>query len=373
MGRVKKEKEQKQASIVNAGGLLLNTDGLFNIDEQQQKRQDVSPKMRYTRGLQHAMQEGYKHNVGGVQLTIFNELEAKTQDKIRSLNVDSSSLYFGIDLDGDGWEIIEVLQLLLYKHSNTTDQSRADYYRGDPNTTALQTLEWNGREQAVGYIETTLAELAKLRTGLQKVGGKDLKTTKTILMKYTDKRYLLRYREDYTETKPNGKTKRSWRTIEGYTMLYHASVAQDAGTRTNLVKVWLSPAFNYQIARNYDEKPLDFLDRVRKTYADVTGSQRKQLPNYLLAFLNQLIDAQHYDGCIYHCKTLGKGRDKGIYEKLNNSWVKARRWADLETAMAQYIEVATRIGLLRNHWKETNISTGEDILYFEVTPAKEWQ
>lgn len=35
-----------------------------------------------------------------------------------------------------------------------------------------------------------------------------------------------------------------------------------------------------------------------------------------------------FSGCVYHCKALGKGKDAGLYEKLNNSWVKARRWAE---------------------------------------------
>lgn len=345
---------------------------LLAAQEREQKQEQ--PKMRVDRGLIHATQEGYKHEVkAGTQLIIFDELEAKTQDKVRELNVNKRELYIGIDLDGDGWELMEVLQLLQYTHSNTTDQTKENYYLGDYEKSGNAMTLWNGKDVPNGYIETTLGEITRLRTGNNKPAKQHIKTTYNMIMKYNMQRYLIRYQEYYEETKKNGKTRKGSRKVESYTMLYKAEIATDATTRTSLVKIWLSPIFYRQIATHYDLKPQDFLARVRTAYAEITKKKQDcpELPNYLLAFLNQLIDAQLYAEQTYHCRAKGTATEKGLYDKLNYSWVKTWQWKKLEDTLAVYVEVAKRIGLLEKFWK-TNTTDGDEVLNFKVTKQGEW-
>lgn len=338
--------------------------------------------MRVDRGLIHAMQVGYKHEIkAGTQLDIFDELQARTKEELLEFNVNKRNIYLGIDMDGDGWEIIEVLQKLQYTHSNTTDQNKIDYYLGDYAKSDKALTKWGEKEVPTGYLKTTLGELTRLRTGNSKPATKHIKTTRNMLSKYNMQRYLYRCTEYYDKTTKNGKKAKGRRELETYIMLYKAEIATDSLTRTSLVEIWLSPAFYKKIATHYDLKPLDFLERVRGAYADITGKKQDcpELPNYLLAFLNQLIDAQLYkdkDGdhskdCIYHCRAKGTDTEKGIYDKINYSWVKSRQWKKLEDTLAVYIEVAKRIGLLADFWK-TSTTDGDEVLNFKVVGQGEW-
>lgn len=335
----------------------------------------ATPMMRIDRGLIYNLQAGYKHTLkpDAQQQVIFAELEAKTQSKIIDLHVDQSHLYFGIDMGEDGWVLMNLLWQLQYKQSNTTNQSRLDYYLGRRNTSPFTLTEWMGEQMQVGYIETTLGEMTRIRTGNQRPSKKQINVTRALLMKYNMRRYLYKCVQTYTKTTKNGNKKAGSRYRETYTILYKADISADADSRTSVVKIWLSPAFYSRIKNNYDTLPVDFYDRVRDAYCSIANIKSwMEPPEYLFGLLHQLADAQLYPDCVYHIKARGTEKDKGLYDKMSPYCVSKRMWKELEKRLDMYVEVAKRIGLLVKHWKTTN-NDGEEVLYFQVVPQGQWK
>lgn len=330
----------------------------------------ASQMVRSPRALDAQLLTGYK---AGQQIGLFDELEAATQKKVRNLKIDSGELYIGVKLDAGGWELIHAIQTVLAQHSQTINQDAPDYYKGDLNDTNNKLVMWNGEKRPVGYIKTTLGELTRVRTGIDKPNGRDINTTAELLQFYNCKPYVVRYKEYYTETKiVKGKPKqiKSCRTIETADPLYKAEVTRDNGTRTSCVKIWLTPLFYHQIETNYNQRPPDYTGRVRRAYNKLAGSKQNSTPpkglEYLLA---QLIEAQNNSTCTYHSKLLG---EDGLYKLIDERSYKKRMWKDADKALHLFADVATEIGLLESWGIEDSKNFDNKIATFKVVPQGKW-
>jgi hypothetical protein len=352
-------------------GLLMIAEG--RINELKKLAKEVPPAsqmVRSPRALDAQLLTGYK---AGQQIGLFDELEAATQKKVRNLKIDSGELYIGVKLDAGGWELIHTIQTVLAQHSQTINQEAPDYYKGDLNDTNNKLVMWNGEKRPVGYIKTTLGELTRVRTGIDKPNGRDINTTAELLQAYNCKPFVVRYKEYYTETKiVKGKPKqrKSYRTIETAEPLYKAEVTRDNGTRTSCVKIWLTPLFYHQIETNYNQRPPDYTGRVRRAYNKLAGSKQNSTPpkglEYLLA---QLIEAQNNSTCTYHSKLLG---EDGLYKLIDERSYKKRMWKDADKALHLFANVATEIGLLESWRIEDSKNFDNKIATFKVVPQGKW-
>lgn len=338
--------------------------------EQQQEQQQTTQMVRSPRGLDNQKLVGYKQ--AGKQLGLFDELEEQTKNRVRDLKIDSAELYVGIDLDGDGWELFETIQTVLHQHSQTTDQNAPDYYMGDTNDTGVTVALWNGKKEPVAYIKTNLAELTKIRTGVDKPSGKDIDTTAALIAKYNGKPYIVRYKEYYTETKTvRGRDilKTSYRTVETADALYKAVVKRDHGTRTSSVQLWLLPLFFRQIATNYNSRPLDYISRVRKAYTKLSGKANTKTPDGLHYFLARLVEAQNNTEHVYHSKLYGDG---GLYELIDRRAASKRMWRQLEETLKLFAAVAKEIGLLESWTMQASVNHDNTVATFMVVPQGQW-
>lgn len=353
---------------------IYGDNGLW-VKEQEQQQQ-ATQMVRTSRALDSNMQ--------GRQLDLWDVLEPAEKPKDVKVT-DSQMQVEGIPLDSNGWELFTTLQDLLHLHSQTTDQSRADYYRGELGKNGkLAVTTWDGNIDApAAYIKTTLAELTKLRLCTERKPSKtDLMLTEELLQAYNMKPYNIRYTEYYTT---DGKGKPTVGSITRTTKeaLYKAAITKNNversttkdgekwSTKATAVEIWLKPLFFYNIDVNYNTRPKDYRQRVKAAYMELTGAKiMRKLPEYLYPFLEQLIDAQNYKNCTYHCKLTGKD---GLYMKLNPTFVKSRQTPRLERQLKLFAAIAQKIGLLKE-WKiESSKVSGIPIATFKVVGQTEWK
>lgn len=359
-------------------------------DWKKQQEQKGTPMVRSPRNLVEQMQQGYRKEyalqIAGTQLSLFPDIPEEIKQKVRKAGGKEEEIYIGIDMDGAGWRLVETLQQLLHRHSQTTNEEAQDYYMGDYTTAAGQpgliaTVNMGETKGQTPVIITTPTELAAIYTNTNKPGGKQIKLAVETLQRYSKRNYYMNYTEWYTETvtDKNGltKEKKKGRRVKGYMPLYIwledeelEKEGADTIVRNRAIRIQLNPIWQRQIATHYNSKPADYMDRVIKAY---NVGKNKDLPQALLPFLNKLVDAQHYKECIYHCRQLGTPADMGLYDMISPNWVKKREWKRLEQTLADFIDVATKIGLLKKHWVENSKQDGKPVHYFQVVEFGEWK
>lgn len=338
---------------------------------------------RSSRNLANQMLAGYKHDIKPnipVQLSIWEKLGDDKKKTLLDLNVTKQAFYVGIDMEGDGWELMEVLQQLHHIHSQTQHRDRKDYYTGDliMDENNLQLVPYAEEKDAQKiYIKTNSNEMAKLSSGRSHPTKHDKDSIMASVRKYGKKPFTAKYTEYYSAKKKckGGKLEpyTSKRFVEQPIILFDYRYTANEGTGRDVLELWLSPIFYRQIANYFELKPIDFLQRVKNTYKDVKGTKKAVLPNYLLPFLTQLIDAQHYADRTYHCKLWGTDKEKGLYDKINYNLRKNRCYKRLDETLSDFIEVAKRIGLLEKHWT-TPTENNEDTVYnFQVVEIGKWK
>lgn len=353
---MKDEEKKAQGSKQYYGG--------GSSDWKKQQEQQTPQMVRTSRAIDNNLVSK------PTQLSIFDALEEG--NKPRNITVEQAQLQVGLNLDSGGWELILALQLLLHQHSqNTTDQSREDYYRGElTDKGRLAVTTWDGATAPAAHIKTTMAELTKARIGNdRKLSQKDLKQTEELLEQYAAV-FPIQYTEYYTDPTIKGKNKKQKRYLKTTDRLYKYAILKDEGTKSDIVNIGLMKPFFHQIATNYNSHPIDYIPRIKQAYTEVAGKKIAKVPDNLYNFLNRLIDAQNYEGCIYHCKLMG---EDGLYMMISPAAVKARQWGKVDALLNLYAEVATKIGLLERWSKEPSKNSGEMIATFKVVEQGHWQ
>lgn len=223
---------------------------------------------------------------GSAQLSIFDELQPATQDKIVSTGVSSEFINqrgIGIKLSKGEHKLLLSISKLLDKKSQTTNRDADDYYIGntDPNSyfkrgTGQQRdmREVNGQKTAA--IAVTLYELTKEYKGGETISGKDVDNVSKLLKPLADdpeKRALLKY----TRTTVDAKTgKRTVDAIETYQHLLsicwqERTVFDKENVQTSQNRqcvILLNPIFRDQIESKYVDYPDDIIKRIN----DANGS-----------------------------------------------------------------------------------------------------
>ena len=380
---MKNDKEKEKPTKGSTTGLYGNK-GNWEGTEQQQG----TPMVRSPRNLIDQMQQGYRKEyalqTAGTQLSLFPDIPEEIKQKIRDRGGKEEEIYIGIDMDGAGWRLVEALQQLLHRHSQTTNEEAQDYYMGDYTTAAGQglvgTINMGETKGQTPVIITTPTELAALYSSSNKPSGTQIKMAVDTLLRYSRHNYYMNYTEWYTETVTdrNGQTreKKKGRRVKGYMPLYIwledeelEKEGADTIVKNRAIRIQLNPIWQRQIATHYNSKPADYMDRILNAY----GKKSRELPQALLPFLNKLVDAQHYPDCTYHCRQQGTPADMGLYDMISPNWVKKREWKRLEQTLADFIDVATKIGLLKKHWITPSKQDGKPIHYFQVVEFGEWK
>lgn len=349
--------------------------------------------IRTPRSLIDQMEKGYRKEealkVPGVQLSLFPDIPEEIKLKVKRGGRKEEDIYIGIDMDGAGWRLVETLQQLLHKHSQTHNQLLGDYYMGDFGKAAkknlIKTISMGEITGKTPVIITTPTELAAAYACTTKPSGTQIAMALNTLVRYSEKNYFMDYTEWETEQYTNkyGQTKerRIGKRVKGYLPLFllleGETLIENDGKVTKLagdISIQLNPIWQRQIATHYNNKPQDFMERVIKAYG-----KKGELPTALLPFLNKLIDAQHYTAsgklpeCTYHCKQLGTLADMGLYDMISPNWVKKREWKRLEQMLDTFIDIATKIGLLKKHWIEIGAKDEKPVHYFQVAKFGEWK
>lgn len=345
--------------------------------------------IRTTRNLADQMQQGYRKEYAireGKQLSLFSDIPEDIKQKIKKKGGKEEEIYIGIDMDGAGWRLVETLQQLLHRHSQNCNQEAKDYYMGDyAEATGIEglveTVSLGTVQSKTPVIITTPTELAAIYASTNKPSGGQIKQALKALLRYNSHPYYMEYTEWYTEqyTDKKGlpKENRKGRKIKGYLPLYTVVEREelekkDSSTtvKSRAIHIQLNPIWQRQIATHYNSKPADFINRVIKAY---NVGKNKDLPQALLPFLNKLVDAQHYPDNTYRCKQIGTSKEIGLYDMISPNWVRKRDWKSLEQTLADFIKVATDIGLLQKHWVIASRHNGKTIHYFQVVMFGEWQ
>lgn len=361
------------------------------IPQQIIKQPEAKPKqsvemVRTTRNLLSQMKVAYKHTEP-IQLSLFDELPTMVRERVEKKKMDKSTLYIGADLDGAGWRLVEVLQKMLHQHSNTTDQTRPDYYMGDykpkgEDDKTLKPIKFTEDLTAVRpTFETSVNEIAAQYTCTDNPSGGIIKSVGDKLLDIAQRNYLFVYTEYYTEeyTDKNGKKKQHQKSKEIKTLMPLYSIDEvtentDGKETARRLIIKLNPMFQRQIDTRHNDKPLDFLERVLKASKSIW---KRQLPDALLPFLNTLIDAQHYEETktkngkqivparTYHVK------QTELYTTIAPTEMSIRNKRAAEKKLDGFIKVATDIGLLQKHWTDTSKKDGEIVHYFQV--REQWK
>lgn len=314
--------------------------------------------MRVDTGVHNAMLDAWNSK----QTSLFADLEDANNP--RDITPTKPEITLENEMNGDFWQLAEVISVLLFTHSETSDQSSQRYYKGDGLSCTKDTMvEFCGEKDVQqALIKTSLMEMAKIKQGnVGKVGGKDITAMKDLVMRYSDKPYKVKYRDYYQVTK-DGKQKTEKREYNEKFNLYHAVVIEDTGLKKSIVKLLLHPIWFRLVKEHCYKKPVDFLQRAKCAYKEISGSSR--MPDYLLPWLNELVRAQLYPDRTYHCKTISNG--SGMFEKISPSWVKKRMWKQLDDTLAVFVEVAKRIGLLEEYTRTNSKTGGGEVLSFKV-------
>lgn len=293
------------------------------------------------------------------QPSLFDLLKDETKKEIEVSGVQITEVVEGIKLSPSETKVIDCLCKLLHENSQTSDNTKEDYYSGN---VGYELVEYGGGNTPAPKIAFTLYELAREYKGGEYVSGKDIDNLKQILTELDSKRFLLSYVET-TKKKDGGRIERK---IEDFRKLLHIlKISQTEYSKEDVelskkeeTVILLNPIFRRQIDSKFILYPNDINRRTIIAYGSHNLSEiALRLRDYLMRELS----SKHYTPEI--------GLEK-LYYLLAEKWMSESRKKKVREYTEKALETVVALGLLLSYEIKPS-STGEAKIVFTLN--KDWE
>ena len=324
-------------------------------------RDETAPKKKYRRSG-HLQDQLLKSSYPDKAIpTLFDSLQAQTQQKIELEGVNTSELIVGIRLSSTESKIVDCLCKLLDENSQTEDASKDSYYSGNND---YEIVDYGGdAETPAPKLCFTIYELTKEYKGGEAPSGKDMENVKQILTGLSERKFLLSYSET-TLKKGGGKTVRK---IEEFRKLIHTVNISETDyspedvelSKREEIVVTLNPIFRRQIDKKYISYPSDITRRTILAYGSHNVSDMAiRLRDYLL----REFSAKRYFPEI---------TAKRLYYTIADKWMKEGRRKKVKEYTDKAIETVINLGLVTSYELKNSTKTGDSKYVFTLN--KDWE
>lgn len=301
-----------------------------------------------------------KDNTG--QPSLFDSLKNTTKEAIETVGgVEVTEIVEGIKLSPSETKVIDCLCKLLHENSQTLEPEKQNYYSGNKG---FDLVEYGGdKNTPAPKLAFTLYSLAKEYKGGEAVNGKDVENVSKILLDLSNKKFLLKYKE---ETKDKNGNKRV-REIELYNSIlslpnYRDIIYNKEGvelSKREETLIMLNPIFRRQIDSKFILYPNDINKR---TIIASGGHKIPEITLRLREYLAKEHSLKHFSPEIYLDR---------LYYLLNDKYMNENRRALVKKQLKTAIETVKALGLLLDYRTEPGKTTGEPKVIFTLN--KEWE
>lgn len=304
------------------------------------------------------------------QPSLFDSLMDSTKKAIETVGgVEVTEIVEGIKLSPSETKVIDCLCKLLHKNSQTLDPKKEDYYSGNkpavinPKTKKSDvTTNYAGEITTASKLVTTLYSLAKEYKGGEAITGKDVENVSKILVNLSNKKFLLKYKE---ETKIKNGNRRV-REIEDYHSVltlpnYRDTIYNKEGVELSKKEetlIVLHPIFKRQIESKFILYPEDINKR---TIIANGGHKIPETTLRLREYLAKEHSLKHFSPEIYLDR---------LYYLLNDKYMNENRKGLVKKQFHKAIETVKALGLLLDYREEPGKTTGEPKIIFTLN--KDW-
>ena len=304
------------------------------------------------------------------QYDIFDNLLDGTKHDIKKAGVELTEVVEGIKLSSAENKVVDCLCKLLHERSQVVDPTKEDYYSGnvapvvDPITNQKDVIvsNYGGEIVTASKLAVTLYELTKEYKGGEAVSGKDVDNVSRTLVELSDKKFLLKYKE---ETRLKNGTKRV-REIEvfhpiialpNYRDILYSKEGIELSKREETL-IMLHPIFKRHIEGKFILLPNDITRRTKIA----NGSHKVPEITYRLReYLTKEHSLKHYEPEIYLDR---------LYWLVHDKWMRENRRALVKKYLDRAIDTVKTLGLLLDYKVEPGKTTGEPKIIFYLN--KDW-
>lgn len=301
----------------------------------------------------------------GKQLSIFDLLEPKTQQKIIKSGVSMEFINRKgetLPLNKGHYKLIDCICELLHEKSENKKSTNDNYYSGNEPS---RTIIFGGEETKAPALLLTLYEIAKKYNKSENPSGKHINIVKSLIADISYKPELLALIK-YERKEKTSRGTIIKRKIEEYAPLWRildTSYEEYNEEETKILKrgsevvLLLNPIFRDQINNIWVEYPKNLVKRSLDAYGSSNPPETfYRLREYL---------AEQRSLKIYEPQIL---KDKLFY-RVGENYMKRRQYGTIEKYLAKSLEAVLKMGLLKS-WKIEKSKSGEDKYVFEI--EKDW-
>ena len=348
------------------GGVLFTPN---KTDEVKKEEVKVGKYKRSGHLTDQMLKYSYPKDTKG-QLSIFDSLQDATKKAIETVGgVEVTEIVEGIKLSTSETKIIDCLCKLLHENSQTLDPKKEDYYSG--NKPAVINPETNKSDVVINYagepttaskLAITLYSLAKEYKGGELITGKDVENVSKILLDLSNKKFLLKYKEETKIKNGNRRVREielyhSILSLPNYRDIIYNKEGVELSKREETLIV-LHPIFRRQIDSKFILYPNDINKRTIIAYGSHNLSDiALRLRDYLIRELS----SKHYKPEI--------NLDKLFY-LLAEKWMRESRKTKVRQYTEKALETVKTLGLIESYEIKTG-ATGEPKVIFTLN--KDWE
>jgi hypothetical protein len=363
-------KEKTNKSLPGLPG--LGGGKLFNPNKVTVEPIEVAKVGKYKRSG-HLTDQMLKYNYpkdSKGQLSIFDSLQEGTKKTIETVGgVEVTEIVEGIKLSPSETKVIDCLCKLLHENSQTFDAKKEDYYSGNkPAVTNSETkksdvaINYGGETTTAPKLAITLYSLTKEYKGGEVINGKDVENVSKILLDLSNKKFLLKYKEE-TKIK-NGNTRvqeielyHSVLSLPNYRDIIYNKEGVELSKREETLII-LHPIFKRQIETKFILYPNDINKRT------IIANGGHKIPQTTLALREYLARLQSSPKM---SREINLDR---LYYLLNEKYMKENRVALVRDQLQKALETLKTLGLLKSYEIKTG-ATGEPKIIFTLN--KDWE
>jgi len=290
------------------------------------------------------------------QLSIWEALKDNTKEHIEVAGVERSEIVEGIKLNPSETKVIDSLCKLLHQSSQTAEPNENDYYTGNKSP---EFIKYNEERTPAPKLAFTLYELTKEYIGIdKKVAGKDIENVANVLKGLSNKKFLLRYKEE-TYRKGGGRIEKELEVFQKIIELPTLRVREYNKEGIELSKteetlVILHPIFRRQIDSKFIFYPNDITQRTIIAYG---SSNVSKITIRLRDYLMRELSSKHYKPEI---------KLERLYYLLAEKWMNESRKKKVREYTEKALETMINLGLLKSHKIQTAKTTGEPKVVFTL-------
>jgi hypothetical protein len=292
------------------------------------------------------------------QPSLFDVLQEGTKRDIDAQNIERSEIVEGIKLSPSETKIVDSLCTLLHYTSQNLDPEKPNYYTGNDTPVIIQ-REYGATPAP--KLAFTIYELTKQYLGTdKKVGGKDLDNVYNTLIGLSEKRFLMKYKEEITKS----KGEKTINKIEIFERIIKIAKITREEFKNNISQskkedtiVILHPIFRSQINSKFILYPKDIIKQTILAYGSPNVSQiTLTLRDYLIRELS----SKRYQ------PEIGLER---LYYLVAEKWMRESRKTRVKKDTDKALDTVIKMGLLISYDIKTSQS-GEPKVIFNLN--KEW-